>query len=334
MPNVVKYTTDALPSNCLKKGNFAIGNNTGDYGLTFYNGITPPSGGYTIYLNKASGGPSIYCPTNDSQLITITNQIASANYTTAAQCLNYFAGQSDKICVNRDYEGIVTNGLVLNLDAGFIPSYPTTGTTWYDIGPNILNGTLTNGPTFSSANSGSIVFDGTNDYVKISNTVPTSLQIGQNDFTIDFWVYPSNTSAYSICGNLQDSNGTGYYWVIINSTFTGLHTVQFGTEPVPACKFGTTALAANQWYNIILSRTGTSLICYINGSVYGNTVNLPTFNGTTSTEFLIGISKSSGNYSAYPLNGRLANLKIYNQKGFTSAEALQNYNAQKGRYGL
>jgi hypothetical protein len=224
--------------------------------------------------------------------------------------------------------------LVLNLDAGFIPSYPTTGTTWYDIGPNILNGTLTNGPTFSSANSGSIVFDGTNDYVKISNTVPTSLQIGQNDFTIDFWVYPSNTSAYSICGNLQDSNGTGYYWVIINSTFTGLHTVQFGTEPVPACKFGTTALAANQWYNIILSRTGTSLICYINGSVYGNTANLPTFNGTTSTEFLIGISKSSGNYSAYPLNGRLANLKIYNQKGFTSAEALQNYNAQKGRYGL
>lgn len=334
MPNVVKYTTDALPSNCLKKGNFAIGNNTGDYGLTFYNGITPPSGGYTIYLNKASGGPSIYCPTNDSQLITITNQIASANYTTAAQCLNYFAGQSDKICVNRDYEGIVTNGLVLNLDAGFIPSYPTTGTTWYDIGPNILNGTLTNGPTFSSANSGSIVFDGTNDYVKISNTVPTSLQIGQNDFTIDFWVYPSNTSAYSICGNLQDSNGTGYYWVIINSTFTGLHTVQFGTEPVPACKFGTTALAANQWYNIILSRTGTSLICYINGSVYGNTANLPTFNGTTSTEFLIGISKSIGNYSAYPLNGRLANLKIYNQKGFTSAEALQNYNAQKGRYGL
>lgn len=334
MPNVVKYTTDALPSNCLKKGNFAIGNNTGDYGLTFYNGITPPSGGYTIYLNKASGGPSIYCPTNDSQLITITNQIASANYTTAAQCLNYFAGQSDKICVNRDYEGIVTNGLVLNLDAGFIPSYPTTGTTWYDIGPNILNGTLTNGPTFSSANSGSIVFDGTNDYVKISNTVPTSLQIGQNDFTIDFWVYPSNTSAYSICGNLQDSNGTGYYWVIINSTFTGLHTVQFGTEPVPASKFGTTALAANQWYNIILSRTGTSLICYINGSVYGNTANLPTFNGTTSTEFLIGISKSIGNYSAYPLNGRLANLKIYNQKGFTSAEALQNYNAQKGRYGL
>jgi hypothetical protein len=238
------------------------------------------------------------------------------------------------MAVQHSYGKIVTDGLVLSLDASDRNSYPGSGTTWNDLaGTN--NGTLTNGPTFSSAgNASSIVFDGVDDYVKISNNVPTSLQIGQNNFTIDFWIYPNNTSTYSICGNLQDINGTGYYWVIINSTFTGLHTVQFGTEAVPACKFGTTALTPNQWHNIVLSRRGTSLVCYINGLVYGNTVNLPTFNGNTSTEFLIGISKSSNNYSAYPLNGRICNLKIYNQKGFTSDEILQNYNAQKSRFGL
>ena len=132
MPNGIQYSTGTTPAGCLRKGNMLISNNTADTGTSFYTGINPPSGGYTVYLNKASGGPSIYCPANDTQLINLTNQIAGTNYTTAAQCLAYFAGQSDKLCVNFNYEGIVTNGLVLNLDAGFDPSYPTTGTTWYE----------------------------------------------------------------------------------------------------------------------------------------------------------------------------------------------------------
>ena len=168
MPNGIKFSASAAPAGCLKKGNMLISNNTADTGTSFYTGINPPAGGYTIYLNKASGGPSIYCPANDTQLVSITNQIAGANYTTAAQCLDYFAGQSDKLCVNFNYEGIVTNGLVLSLDAGFDPSYPTTGTTWYDLSGNSNNGTLINGPTFNTSNSGSIVFDGIDDYAEVT----------------------------------------------------------------------------------------------------------------------------------------------------------------------
>ena len=90
MPNGIKYSTDSQ-SLALKKGNFYIG--TGDVGkgptstTGYYNGITPPAGGYTIYLNKASGGPSIYVASNDSELISITNKIAGESYSTAAQCL-------------------------------------------------------------------------------------------------------------------------------------------------------------------------------------------------------------------------------------------------------
>ena len=76
MPNVIKYTTGTTPDGCLRKGDMSIGNNTADYGLSFYTGVEPPTGGYTIYLNKATGGPSIYVANNDTELITLTNQIA------------------------------------------------------------------------------------------------------------------------------------------------------------------------------------------------------------------------------------------------------------------
>jgi hypothetical protein len=140
MPNAIKYNVSA-ETLALKKGNFWIG--TGDVGkgptssTGYYNGITPPSGGYTIYLNKASGGPSIYTVTSDAQLISLTNSIAGQSYTTVNECLVYFAGQTDRICVNRDYESIVTDGLVLNLDAGFTPSYPKVNNYLGDLSGNI-----------------------------------------------------------------------------------------------------------------------------------------------------------------------------------------------------
>ena len=87
--------------------------------------------------------------------------------TTKEECSSYFAGQSDKMLLNKDYESIVTDGLVLNFDAGFLPSYPGTGSSWYDLGPSQSNGTLQNGPTFDSG--GWINFDGSNDYVSISS---------------------------------------------------------------------------------------------------------------------------------------------------------------------
>ena len=74
MPNAIKYNTSA-ETLALKKGNFWIG--TGDVGkgptssTGFYNGITPPSGGYTIYLNKASGGPSINTLTLEPLNVTV-----------------------------------------------------------------------------------------------------------------------------------------------------------------------------------------------------------------------------------------------------------------------
>ena len=88
--------------------------------------------------------------------------------TTKEECYNYFAGQSDKIIFNKDYDTIVTDGLVLNFDAGFLPSYPGTGTTWFNLSGETSNGTLQNEPTFDLSSGASLVTDGINDGILIS----------------------------------------------------------------------------------------------------------------------------------------------------------------------
>jgi hypothetical protein len=318
MPNVIKYLGGVTPTGCLRKGNMLIGNNTADYGGTFYNGINPPNGGYTIYLNKASGGPSIYCPTNDTQLIGITNQISGANYTTAAQCLNYFATQTDKIVVNMNYEGIVTDNLVLNLDAGFRPSYPTTSSIWYDISGNAFNGTLTNGPTFDSANSGLIVWDGTNDYADTGKTA-TQLGFYNANYTMEAWVYPTNLSGdRTMFGTDQAAGRQGLSLLFRNGT---IHQGHYNSD------FQAGTVTVNNWYQIVYTYNASTGACQIfKNSVSQGTGNISSFIGTTNVLIarFQSISYFQGNGSIY---------RIYNRV-LSSAEVAQNYNAQKARFGL
>ena len=333
MSNPIKYSTGS-ESLALKTGNFYIG--TGDVGkgptstTGYYNGITPPSGGYTIYLNKATGGPSIYTCANDTELINLTNSIAGTSYTTANECLVYFAGQSDKMVLNRDYEGIVTDGLVLNYDAGFTPSYPKNGTTWYDVS-DTNNGTLTNGPTFSSVNGGCLVFDGTNDYT--STTFPVS---NNSDFSIGIWVnldsgvtvrkgivstwdtswkgfgigYGLNYPNMTIRSWVNDGAGGGMNWDLV-STYEG------------------------SFHYLVLTYSYSTGIQ--KGYIDSNYKVQETFiDSVTHSTFQIarGGQTGSSQLSSYSyMDGKISNLQVYN-KVLSQSEITQNFNAQKGRFGL
>ena len=143
MPNIVKYNLSTSP-NSIQSGNFNIGvNNTPTNLSQFYTGICPIIGGYTIYINKASNGPSIYAPKNDTQLIEITNNLGG-NVTTAADALVWLTSQPNMTVLNSNYPSIVTSGVSLNLDASFVSSYPKTGTIWYDLSGNNYSGATTN----------------------------------------------------------------------------------------------------------------------------------------------------------------------------------------------
>jgi len=103
---------------------------------------------------------------------------------------------------------IVLNGLVLWLDAGVSDSYPAVGTIWKDLaGSN--NGTLTNGPTFNSANGGSIVFDGSNDYVVTGNSGITNNDLGLlwNGNIVEGLVYNRALTPAEILQNYNATKG-------------------------------------------------------------------------------------------------------------------------------
>ena len=334
MPNAIKYNTSA-ETLALKKGNFWIG--TGDVGkgpkssTGFYNGITPPSGGFTIYLNKVSGGPSIYTVTTEAQMVSLTNSIGSQSFTTSGQCLNWFATQTDKMIFNRDYEPIVTNGLVLNVDAGFTPSYPTTNTTWYDVSSAGNNGTLTNGPTYSLTNGGSIVFDGVDDYAQITSP------FGNIDWSSRAWSFSAwmklnslgdrclvnlnsaNSTDY-IVTNVFYSNGGSYWYFIKNSASTQTN---FTT---PGGTFTT-----NEIFYFTMTYNGNGLSTS-NINFYKNGTQVATSGGgSAGLGNMSGLQIGGGNN--YPMNGNVYNFLMYNRE-ISSLEVLQNYNAQKGRFGL
>ena len=99
---------------------------------------------------------------------------------------------------------IITDGLVLCLDAANTRSYPGTGATWTDLkGSN--NGTLTNGPTFSNDNGGGIVFDGTDDDVDFSTSF---LDVSANQgVTISAWIKTTDSSGnifYYLTGGVSE----------------------------------------------------------------------------------------------------------------------------------
>ena len=325
MPNAIKYNLSA-ETLALKKGNFWIG--TGDVGkgptssTGFYNGITPPSGGYTIYLNKASGGPSIYTVNTEAQMVSLTNSIGSQSFTTSGQCLNWFATQTDKMIFNRDYEPIVTNGLVLNLDAGFTPSYPTTGTTWYDVSSGGNNGTLINGPTFNSGNGGSIVFDGTNDYVTINQTLTTPITItgfvkyNNQGKSLNTWM---NSFPHTVLAISLNRLGGGQIYVYIGNGS--------GWQGQPGI-ISSTNMSVNTWYHLAYVSNGSGSVLYLNGVNVGTSIHSPSGWGL---KYFLGWIELNGD-GEY-LNGNIGNTQIYN-RALSQTEIIQNYNAQKSRFGL
>jgi hypothetical protein len=331
MANPIKYNTSA-ETLALKKGNFYIG--TGDVGkgptssTGYYNGVTPPSGGYTIYLNKASDGPAIYTVSTEAQLTSLTNRIAGTNYTTSGECLNYFATQTDKMIFNRDYTPIITNGLVLNMDAGFTPSYPTTGTTWYDLGPSGSNGTLTNGPTYNSDNGGSIVFDGSDDYVVID---VNSFIRNNVAYTFNCFFYYTGGSGGGAPYNIitmpfTDQDGDGFWQHLklggINNSWL------WRTEDNISGEYGGEVITPNPFsdnnFYYLTSVVKTDTILYYLNGILQATINTSFQWSRLRNDRTANIFIGAGYGTSYQMPGRVNIFSLYNRE-LSATEILQNY---------
>jgi hypothetical protein len=216
------------------------------------------------------------------------------------------------------------NGLILHLDAANNKSYTGSGTTWTDLSGNGNNGTLTNGPTFNAANMGSIVFDGTNDYIYRSSLN----NFNSSTYTILLWAKFVSVSAYSILfslgrspsdadseAQLQQSNSRLQYWDY-NGSIAFNYIQSAGT------------LSPNIYQYLGFTKNSTNGTFYIDG--YSSGTGTAGFNASISTnDFVIGADIRDS--LAY-INGNIPQFLIYNRV-LTASEVLQNYNATKSRFG-
>jgi hypothetical protein len=218
--------------------------------------------------------------------------------------------------------GIVTNGLVLNIDAAKRASYPGTGTIVFDTSPVNTNCTLSTAGTDINLTPTSF-----NQTVTIPS-VTVARGLGQSG-TIDFWfqtiVTASAASNITLFGNFNTSLylykintfPDNFFWFISYGTFTGGYAGINGLTILP-----------NTWYNLTVTLSNTGQYGhYVNGVAYasGTVANFVSWNGFNSS-YTFGNALGAGNM-------RLGNMKMYN-RFLSSAEVLQNYNALKGRFGL
>jgi hypothetical protein len=248
--------------------------------------------------------------------------------------MSYFNGPS-----------LVTDGLMLCLDAGNKKSYPGTGnwtpaggTTWTDLINASNNCALTGNPNFSSSNNGVFYFDG-NDYATAASP---SLPSGTGNKTILVWALPDSTGPSDTYTGLVSygnrSVNTPSTAILLSMNTTGatyyVSSAYWGNDYVP----NSLAVTKNNWNMIgIIARgagtiNNTTLICgnsdginKVTGSSSAYTRGL----NTSSTSLFIGSTDTPGRY----MKGYIAMVVVYN-KELTDNEIKQNFNATRGRFGL
>jgi hypothetical protein len=219
---------------------------------------------------------------------------------------------------------IVTSGLVLSLDAANSRSYPGSGTTWRDLSGNNNSGSLVNGPTFNSANGGSIVFDGTNDNINLGN--PDSLNI-TGSITLSSWIRLTNWNNYpGIITKGYDV--TGGYSIHIRDNYSIWFEILSSTNVRQIYNPTNLIISLNSWFNVVCTYNQTQMQIYINGSAAGSGYSTSVLMKITSSNVLIGNLPTYGFF-----NGNISNVQIYN-RALSASEIEQNYNATKARFNL
>ena len=224
---------------------------------------------------------------------------------------------------------IVTNGLVLHLDAGSRQSYTSGSTTWSDLSGNNRTTTLFNTPSYVSTNNGLIRFTDT------SNQYATASNIGSlTTWTMEAW--------FNLSVSLTNKVTT-----IITNQYNGVSSLNFsmGTNNSPSSYNlcvgffngawrNTTgfAPAINTWYQVIGTYDGATVRQYVNGAANGGTLS---YAGTPQSGGEIRLMRRWDDVvtTANLCAGSLSNVKVYN-RALSAQEVTQNYNALKNRFGL
>jgi hypothetical protein len=239
---------------------------------------------------------------------------------------------------------IITDGLILCLDAANPKSYSGSGTTWTDLTGNGHNGTI-DGATFNT--NGLLYFDGTNDEVEITDTWNGStagglkthtLLNGNNNYSFNLWfqtsTFPTSTG-YSTSPIIFKAGRRSVY--ILHGDSTAVDKLGFHGNWASggwSKRVESNTLSLNTWYNICFTyNTSNGFVCYQNGSsVDTNSSTIGPQTNYMSNSYIGRLADSENFTSQRYWNGKMAFFSIY-EKTLTSLEVAQNYDALRGRYG-
>lgn len=214
----------------------------------------------------------------------------------------------------------VTEGLLMHLDAGNAASYPGSGTTWFDLSGNARNMTLFNGVGYDAVDGGRLIFDGVDDWASIDNCgISTGANVAH---TIEMWVNFNVIVSTRWWLALLGPYGVGsHHWIGVSAT--GTQFGAFGASPQTSPNL----IGVNTWLQVCGAFSGSTLTTYVNSA--NPVVGTGSGFNFTNSNFTIGLRLGGENF----YNGRVGIVRLYN-RALTSSEVAQNYNANKGRFGL
>ena len=228
---------------------------------------------------------------------------------------------------------IVTDNLILCLDAANRDSYSGSGTTWINLVSSRGSGSLTNGPTFNSQNAGSIVFNGTNNYVTCGPVYTFGL--ATSVATILFWAKGSGnpfSNQRTTAGNhgwVQTAITSNQFNVYIDA-YDALPYGEFFILPLSATPYPS---LSGQWnfYSIRINRPIHQYSIGVNNYFQNYTRNFTVASSFDFSTIEIGRINNYSYFTTY-FTGNIAYVQVYVNRYLTDAEILQNYNATRGRF--
>ena len=302
----------------------------------------------------------------DASYLALVNQVSGQNFTVVQDATNwlnvngYWTSEGSSSLTD-----VLTDNLVLKVDASNASSYPGTGTTWYDLSGNDYDGTLTNGASYSSEFGGVMIFTGSNSqYITFGDPIETRLT-SSNAVTYQIWVRGESGSAGNdtqipafnkigddgynaygvqcemyLAGAGTDIDDSGIYTYITNATHSGDMFGFYDNAFSPLPNWHTnTIMTTGSWYFITVTAQLEATIgtLYNNNQLYSGQPQdgiVPNFENSASLE--LGRSYNEpitvvGPINSY-LNGKIGAFYVYNRQ-LSQSEITSNFNATKARYG-
>jgi len=246
-----------------------------------------------------------------ADISNLTISTRSTLYTSTDVLQNYYQGN------------IVTNGLVLYLDAANLVSYPQSGTTWYDMSGNNNNATLSNSPVYlNNQQNAYFTFDGVDDYATIAYN-STTMSGWSSQQTICIWMYHNISSGRRNPWN-QAYGGYGT-WTHEQGGSINYYYGNAGTNAQPYTALSSATVTKNEWNCMCVTRDTTSVKWYRNGVLSASQSNPYGILSATTANVTIG-----NGYAGYWI-GNISNVTAYN-RALTASEIQQNFNAQRNRF--